>query len=188
MIYLVSGYMRSGTSMMMQCLEAGGMDVAYSIKRTETANKLWSDDQFKSNANGFYEFSPKEMEQPDFPAKHDGKVIKLVTPWLKFLKGHKARVLFMLRNPEEIRQSSEAVLSMPLKSEWIGIYPLRMAAHIRRLKDSGCDVQTVDFKKVITNPLECLGRLDWPIDPVKAATAVKPDLYRFRIERLVVGL
>ena len=35
MIYVVSGYPRSGTSMMMECLEAGGLEMVKSEKRDE---------------------------------------------------------------------------------------------------------------------------------------------------------
>ena len=35
MIYVVTGYWRTGTSMMMKCLEAGGLDALYR-KRTDS--------------------------------------------------------------------------------------------------------------------------------------------------------
>jgi hypothetical protein len=33
-----------------------------------------------------------------------------------------------------------------------------------------------------------LGSQGWPIEPAKAAAVVKPELYRFRLETLTVGI
>lgn len=43
MIYIVSGFMRSGTSMMMQALIAGGMQASFSTQRNQFANNLADD-------------------------------------------------------------------------------------------------------------------------------------------------
>lgn len=53
MLWLVSGFMRSGTSMMMSCLEAGGMSVVKSEAR-EQFGQVHSDEHYKVNAGKVY--------------------------------------------------------------------------------------------------------------------------------------
>ncbi len=183
MIYVVSGIPRSGTSMMCQCLEAGGMEVVQSSKRDEEANKRWSDEWYKTNQNGFYESTLEEMQADDFPP--DGKVVKLITAWLSFLKGRKAKVIFMLRHPEEIRQSCEALTGDKYQ---VDDYEKLMESCIERLEQKEYEVVRADYSSIVENPLPFFEFLDWPIDASAAASAVDPSLYRFRLERLVVGL
>ena len=54
--YFVSGFMRSGTSMMMACLEAGGMDVAHREQRNQMLEQ-YSDENYSPNEGGLYELS-----------------------------------------------------------------------------------------------------------------------------------
>ena len=183
MIYVVSGIPRSGTSMMCQCLEAGGMEVVQSSKRDEHANKCWSDELYKTNQNGFYESTLEEMQADDFPP--EGKVVKLIIEWLQFLKGHKAKVIFMLRHPEEIRQSSEALAGDKCRVDG---YDKVMGNCIERLEQQGCEIIRANYDSIVFDPLPFFEQLDWPIDASAAASAVDPSLYRFRLERLVVGL
>lgn len=182
-IYVVSGVPRSGTSMMCQCLQAGGMEVVQSSKRDEQANKRWSDELYQTNQNGFYESTLEEMQADDFPP--EGKVVKLITEWLKFLRGHKAKVIFMLRHPEEIRQSSEALAG---GRYLVDGHEKVTGSCIDRLEQQGCEVVRADYRSIVEDPLSFFETLDWPIDAAAAASVVNPDLYRFRLERLVVGL
>jgi len=188
MIYIVSGFMRSGTSMMMSCLEAGGMSVVKSERREEFG-KVHSDDQYAVNANGLYEPDPAEFKESGWPRQHDGKAIKVVVPWLPHLAVHDYRVVFMRRDPEEIRQSYEAAFGMKLNADEI---QQRCDLAVERLNNRR-DVELIElqYAEVIAEPLstfESLLYAGWPIGPVEAALAVDPSLYRFRLENLTVGI
>src|SRR5574341_1296340 len=77
-ITIVSGLPRSGTSMMMQMLEAGGMSVLNDAVRQADAD----------NPKGYYEFERvKRLGKGDtawLPEAH-GKVVKVVSPLLQHL-------------------------------------------------------------------------------------------------------
>ena len=102
-IVVVSGLPRSGTSMMMRMLKAGGMSVVTDDIRTAD----------EDNLRGYYEFERvKQLEQdrawlPD--AK--GKVVKIISALLKHLPQEYAyRVIFMRRKMDEILASQKRML------------------------------------------------------------------------------
>jgi len=102
-ITIVSGLPRSGTSMMMQALQAGGMPVL-------------TDDIRKSdieNPKGYYEFEPvkKTKDDPSWVPQAVGKVVKMVYRLLYDLpKDYEYRVIFMDRNIDEIMVSQRTML------------------------------------------------------------------------------
>lgn len=186
MIYVVSGYMRSGTSMMMQCLEAGGLPVAYSHQRN-ILNDRCSDEHYKPNPKGLYEPADSEIGKHGWPRGHDGKAIKVVAPLLRHLSVHEYRVVFMLRNPEEIRQSYKAAFRGNVTCEQIEHCQQSSLELLHNRRDV-LTVTELQYADVVADPLAAIYKLNWPIDNVRAAEAVQPDLYRFRPERLTVGL
>lgn len=189
MLWLVSGFMRSGTSMMMSCLEAGGMSVVKSAER-EQFGAAHSDEHYKVNAGGLYEPNPAEMNQPGWPKQHDGTALKVVVPWLRALSVHDYRVVFLLREFEEIRQSYEGAFGQKLKREGIERQVTEGLAQLHNRRDVRT-VTTLNYADVIANPLAAFNKLrsaGWPIDVEAAASLVNPELYRFRLERLTVGL
>jgi hypothetical protein len=100
---IVSGLPRSGTSMMMKMLEAGGAPVITDSARTP-------DDD---NPNGYYEFEAvkRTREDPSWLEGSDGKAVKMVYRLLYDLPKDRAyRVLFMRRNLEEVLASQRAML------------------------------------------------------------------------------
>ncbi len=102
-ITIVSGLPRSGTSMMMQALEAGGIPaLADHIRR-----------QDEDNPKGYYEFEPvkKTKDDPSWVATARGKVVKMVYSLLYDLPdGHEYRVVFMRRKMEEVLASQHKML------------------------------------------------------------------------------
>lgn len=98
MIHIVSGLPRSGTSLMMQMLSAGGMPVLTDHRRAPD----------EDNPQGYLEWDPvKRLRQaPERIAEAEGKVVKVVSPLLNSLPAKYAyRVVFMLRPEEEILRS-----------------------------------------------------------------------------------
>ena len=55
MLYVVSGFKRTGTSMMMHALIAGGLDGVYSEQRQHITDKI-PEGEYNPNPNGFYEY------------------------------------------------------------------------------------------------------------------------------------
>jgi hypothetical protein len=100
---IVSGLPRSGTSMMMQMLECGGMPVIVDDRRQ-------ADDD---NPNGYYEFEPvkKTKGDPSWIKGSGGKAVKMVYKLLYDLpKDQSYRVLFMRRKLDEVLASQRTML------------------------------------------------------------------------------
>jgi hypothetical protein len=102
---LVSGLPRSGTSLMMQMLEAGGLMPQTDGERTADVD----------NPKGYYEWEaikkiqrqPEIMKEPGLEKKAI-KVISMLLPHLPYQ--HEYRVLFMLRPVEEVAASQSAMI------------------------------------------------------------------------------
>lgn len=103
MITVVSGLPRSGTSMMMRMLEAGGVQPV-------TDNLRQADED---NPKGYYEFE-KVMALKDnasWVPEVEGKAVKMVSMLLFHLPpAFQYRVVFMKRDIEEILNSQEKML------------------------------------------------------------------------------
>src|SRR5690242_7893637 len=102
-ITIVSGLPRSGTSMMMRMLEAGGMPIL-------TDNLRQAD---VDNPNGYYEFEPVKQLSKDnaWLDSAYGKAVKMVYLLLYDLpRNHQYRVVFMRRKIAEVIASQEAML------------------------------------------------------------------------------
>lgn len=99
-VCVISGWVRSGTSMLMQALEAGGMRARY---RTVPG---WRDED--PTDLGLRELPIDEMRRADFPRGYEGCLIKWLGHGPETLKpelGIEVRSVFMMRDPEEIRDS-----------------------------------------------------------------------------------
>lgn len=103
-IYVVSGLPRSGTSMMMKMLEAGGLPPL-------TDNERTADDD---NPKGYYEFERvKKMQEGDLEWIKDapGKVVKVISYLIRHLPdGYDYKVIFMRRAMQEILASQKKML------------------------------------------------------------------------------
>lgn len=188
--YFVSGYMRCGTSMMMDALTAGGLDPAFNSVRDEMNDKF-GDKDYKPNPNGFYELSKEEYKQAGFPRGYEGKLIKLLLGGINKIVAGDYKVVFMRRDYEEIRQSFEGFFNQPL-----GVDRKSLTAAIENTigilqQRRDVSLTVIDYRDVVEKPLDVFGLLHnkgWPIDTRKAAATVDPKLYRFRIEDLDEGI
>ena len=102
-ITIVSGLPRSGTSMMMKMLEAGGLPVL--VDNIRTADE--------DNPKGYYEYEPVKKTSHDALWLEDarGKVVKMISAFLKHLPmDHAYKIVFMLRNLDEILASQRQML------------------------------------------------------------------------------
>ena len=102
-ICLVTGLPRSGTSLCMSMLEAGGMPVLTDGQRTADAD----------NPNGYYEYEPvkRTRDDPTWLNVACGKAVKMVYRLLYDLpEGFTYCTLFMRRDLDEILTSQRKML------------------------------------------------------------------------------
>lgn len=103
-ITIVSGLPRSGTSMMMKMLEAGGLVPI--VDRIRVADE--------DNPKGYYEFERvKQLSKGDVAwlAQAQGKVVKVIAALLPRLpSGYTYRIIFMQRAMPEILASQRQML------------------------------------------------------------------------------
>ena len=190
MIYVVTGYMRTGTSMMMKCLGAGGLELMYD-ELWDARNEKYGDEHYQPNRGGFYELSLVQMFSRTFVKDTDGKLVKVLRQAAFRLPEHEYRIVVMWRDPEESRQSYEALFDQPWPLGDIPPEEFRASweRFVQALSDrSDMAVKTLNRRDVVFQPRGALSSLGWPIDVDKAAAEVDPAQYRFRLERLTVGV
>jgi len=103
--YIVSGLERSGTSMLMQILNAGKIPICYDDKRPP--------DQF--NPKGYFELEGgkiiNKLEKGKFPINdYKGKFIKITSYGIKYLPLGKYKIIYSERDFEEILDSMEKMI------------------------------------------------------------------------------
>ncbi|MFW5748622.1 MAG: sulfotransferase family protein [Chloroflexota bacterium] len=187
-VVVVSGLPRSGTSLMMQMLAAGGQQVLADSQRPAD----------ESNPRGYYEFAPvKRLGQApaDWLPQAVGRAVKVVSPLLVHLPpGFHYRVIFMQRDIEEILRSQQAMLAREgpvvdfdaarLRDE----YRQHLAAVRSWLVDQpGVAHLEVAHRAVIQRPAAVARQvnafLDAALDEQAMAAVVDPALYRERRAR-----
>jgi hypothetical protein len=102
-ITIVSGLPRSGTSMMMKMLEAGGIEPLTDNIRTAD----------EDNPKGYFEFERVKQIEKDQEWLEDakGRVVKLISALLKHLPArYEYKVIFMRRSMSEILASQRQML------------------------------------------------------------------------------
>jgi hypothetical protein len=109
--YIVSGLERSGTSMMMQMLEAGGVPIAYSEARKPDVH----------NPKGYYELAGgkiiNRLIQGNFPfGSYKGTFIKITAYGLSYLPKGFYKIIYMQRNLEEELDSMETMAQITDKN------------------------------------------------------------------------
>jgi hypothetical protein len=187
-IAIVSGLPRSGTSMMMQMLAAGGMEVLTDNTRQADAD----------NPKGYYELERVKTLQDD-PTALDaarGKACKVISLLLYDLPLDKSyKIIFMQRDLQEILASQRLMLQHRNKidaSEADANMAPIFAQHLRDIRawlaqQQQMDVLYVDYNEAMTNPTTCaqvVNRfLDHRLDLQRMLAAVDPSLYRNRSDK-----
>ena len=186
-ITIVSGLPRSGTSLMMQLLKAGGLEIL--------TDGITAADE--SNPNGYLEFEPVKNSFKDnsWMSQANGKVVKVVAPLLKTLSGkYNLKILFMERDIFEIVSSQNDMLLRKNKSKTKdNSFDLRlMDAFKLMLKESKqwmskhnqVEVFFIDHRNLIENPSVEIKKINRFMDGVLNEEAmekvVDPSLYRVK--------
>jgi hypothetical protein len=184
-ITIVSGLPRSGTSMMMRMLEAGGMPIL-----TDNARQADVD-----NPHGYYEFERVKQLSKDTSWLDNayGKAVKMVYLLLYDLpRNHDYRVVFMRRKIAEVIASQEAMLRRQgKKSEASDDTQLARLfhGHLQKLdawieNQENFSVLSVSYNDIINNPERIVMDIDQflgrKLDTQAMAKVFDPSLYRQR--------
>ena len=185
-IPIVSGLPRSGTSLMMSMLAAGGLEVLTDRLRTP-------DDD---NPVGYFELEDvKKLINGDHSwlASSNGKAVKVISTLLPYLPaGYHYRIIFMRRAIEEVLASQRRMLlnrgenpdkisdaqmaemfekNLQQTERWIN-----SQAHATRID--------INYKELIDNPSTLVAEINTflggGLDEDKMVGAIDPSLYRQR--------
>jgi hypothetical protein len=182
-IIIVSGLPRSGTSLMMQMLDYGGVEVVTDNIRTSDTD----------NPRGYYEFEIVKKIKRDIswlPATR-GKAFKMISQLLYDLPpGERYRVVFMERDMDEILRSQEKMLERLGRK---GAPPDQIkgsyALHLEKLRDwlreqKNIEVLYVSYNDLVDKSEEQAERvsafLGSKANVAGMVKAVDPSLYRNR--------
>ncbi len=186
-ITVVSGLPRSGTSMMMSALQAGGLDLLVDDIRGADQN----------NPKGYYEYERvKKLQKGDtaWLPKACGKVVKIISALIEYLpETHHYQIIFMERKMDEILTSQDRMLAREGKENQRDISDdeLRQTyeEHLAEVKAWMRDkdwIQTlfVNYNETLQRPLQVLKQvsafLNHRVDPKQMIKIVDPNLYRER--------
>ena len=169
-VYIVSGLPRSGTSMIMRMLEAGGMTIL-------TDNIRTADDD---NLQGYYEFERvKKLKEGDtaWVEQARGKVVKVISALLEHLpNNYHYKIIFMERDMMEILASQGKMLDRrgkPGKPEEDKTFAAIYEKHLIKVKDwlarqSNLAVIYINYNDLLKKPQvyteEIQSFLDIPLD------------------------
>ena len=185
-VVIVSGLPRSGTSMMMKMLEAGGQAILTDNLREADAN----------NPKGYYEFERvKNMKDGDlvWMSEAVGKVVKIVTGLIMFLPAeYNYKIVFMRRDLNEILSSQKKMLGR-LGKEDDNIPDDKMAKvyeeHLKEvrgwlIRQPNIETLYVNYNSMVKDPAEALNKINdflgGSMDVSVMAGVVDKELYRER--------
>ncbi len=186
-IIVVSGLPRAGTSLLMQMLYAGGMEIVTDRERPPDEN----------NPRGYFEYEAVKNLARDnsFMVKAQGKAIKIISHLLVYLPKHFTyHILFMRRNLDEIIISQNKMLkNLPgLKEESNadqikrGFLQHLQEIHFWLQKQNNIRFLYLDYSSIIGQPQTEAARivdfLKYPLAIQKMSAVVEPSLYRSRKE------
>lgn len=183
-IVIVSGLPRSGTSLMMQMLSKGGVEIL-------TDNKREAD---KSNPKGYYEYEPVMSLHKDnsWIHKSKNKAVKIVAPLLKNLDfQYRYKIIFMKRDLDEVVKSQQVMIGKNPET-----FPVKLFnAYVEQLKaiekwkekEPGVELIYIDYKEVLDNPKEMIGKVEsfigQALDKEEMEKCIDKSLYRNKFDK-----
>jgi Sulfotransferase domain len=184
-VTIVSGVPRSGTSMMMQMLQAGGMELLTDAKRNADAG----------NPLGYFEHEDVKQGRNDLSwlKQANGKAVKVIHLLLLNLPpDQNYRVIFMLRNLDEVVISQRVMLQQQgrpttaLADETLaGVFQKQLVTVKQWLAErENFRVLFIQHKDVISHPINVAQQINLflgaNLSVAKMSVAVNPQLYRQR--------
>lgn len=184
-ITIVSGLPRSGTSMMMSMLEAGGIEpLMDGIRKPD-----------EDNPKGYYEFERVKQVKNDkaWLEGAKGKLVKIITQLLRSLPpDYRYKVIFMRRNIDEILASQKRMLQRrrtydeSVRDEDMGTMLLAHADQVLTWADAqeNFDCMEADYNEILKDagPIvdEIYEFLGGDLDTDAMTAVVDKALYRQR--------
>ena len=185
-IIVVSGVPRSGTSMTMKMLDAGGIPLL--------TDKVRLPDE--DNPKGYFELeslkSLGEQDDKSWLAEARGKAIKIISHLLRELPDHHAyKVIFMNRRIQEVIRSQNKMLirrGEELSGDDQNVNAL-FEQHLGLIqpwlrKQQNFSVLDLHYSEVVNDPLRGAAQiaefLKTDLDQQRMASVVDPGLYRNR--------
>jgi hypothetical protein len=189
-IVIVSGLPRSGTSLMMQMLASGGMEVVTDNLRTADTD----------NPRGYLELekAKKVKQDASWLPETRGKTFKMVSQLLYDLPAtERYRILFMERDLDEVLRSQEKMLerlggTAGPREQMTRAFTLHLERlHAWLAQQRNMEVLCVRYNDLVGQPEEQASRvcefLGGRLDAEKMVQAVDPSLYRNRKAAAVQG-
>ncbi len=185
MIVVVSGLPRSGTSLMMQMLEAGGMPLLADGTRQPDPD----------NPKGYYEFEPAKRLKHDasWLDAAEGRAVKLVSSLLFDLPlDRRYRVILMTRDLDEVLASQRDMLrrrgaeANGPEDAQMRVHFTRHLAKVRRFLAAAGNIDTLecDYRELLAAPAQMAARVaefvGTGLAADRMAAAVDPLLHRHR--------
>ena len=179
--YIVSGLERSGTSLMMQMLHIGGLPVAFDDSRPADVH----------NPRGYYELAGgkiiNRLIEGDFDTQsYKGHIIKITAYGLKFLPKANYRIVYMMRNIDEVLKSRQKMSDVVVEEDKEKALLNKLNRFSQELMSNRDDMKyiTVRYRDLMDNPrkeMESVGKFfDVTFDIDAAIKAVDTTLYRNR--------
>lgn len=148
--YIVSGIERSGTSMLMQILHAGGVPIASDSSRPPNNH----------NPKGYYELEGgkiiNRLIDGTFPLrKYRGTFVKITAYGLKFLPLGKYKIIYSERNIEEVLDSMEKMTGIrdenryKTKEAFIKLNRIMKRTIIER---EDIDILFLNYNEILSDP------------------------------------
>ena len=184
-ITVVSGLPRSGTSLMMQMLDAGGLPPLTDSVRAPD----------ESNPRGYLEFEPVKRLRTDqsWLEQARGHAVKIIHLLLRELPTHGRfayRVIFLQRPLEEVLASQRVMLERQGKRSadekvLLGIYQSQLAQVQQWLAGHACfRTLPMDYHKLLREPLASSQEIDQflglKLNLAQMSKIIDPALYRQR--------
>lgn len=180
-IVIVSGLPRSGTSLMMQMLEKGGLHAL-------TDNNRQAD---QSNPKGYLEYDPVMRLHQDNSWLHlaQNKSVKVVAPLLKFLDPqYRYKIIFMNRDLNEVIKSQQKMIGKDPETFPVKLYnnyvKLLNQVEVWKEKEPSVELIYVDYKSVLFDTDKTLEKvikfIGHDLNSEAMTTCVDTNLYRNR--------
>lgn len=188
-VYIVSGLPRSGTSMMMDIIRAGGIEPYYDVDRVPN----------EFNPNGFYETTKVSNIYLDnsFISECVNKCVKIASNSLTWItpNAYNYKVIFMRRDINEIIQSRIKIYKKRGSKEaneplgWhLYVHKDALNKSLDFLKENNIDYIEINYNDLILNPKLEIEKLikfiNLPLDYNKMILVPDEKLYRNRIKTI----
>ena len=181
-VVIVSGLPRSGTSLMMQMLHKGGIEVLTDHDRKAD----------ESNPKGYFEYNPVMSIHKDnsWLGEAKNKSVKVVAPLLKFLSPeYRYKVIFMNRDLTEIIKSQQKMIGKNTD-----ILPVKLfeafnkqldQVEIWKQKEPGVELMYLNYKDVLENTDDVINKLSsfigLDLNASEMISCVDKTLYRNKV-------